>query len=134
MVDRRYRTSAGCLYTLKDQLVGCPTYRWDLLTGSVAERLQELLDERAKPNKVVFETLEIMPDHDDVFVSADPTAAPQRMANPFKGHTSRMLRQEFAHLRSRIPALGSRSSYVGRVGHGSEDAIQKYIKAQERRS
>jgi putative transposase len=104
-----------------------------VLTGEVAERLKELLYEKAEENDIVIEALEIMPDHVHLFVSADPTEAPQRIANQFKGYTSRVLREEFARLRSRMPTLWSRSYYVGSVGHVSEETVKKYIEAQKTR-
>lgn len=134
MVDSRYRTSASCVYTLKYHLVWCPKYRSNVLTSEIAERLKDLLYEKAEEINVVVEALEIMPDHVHLFVSADPTIAPQRLANQFKGYTSRILRKEFVSLRSRMPALWSRSYYVGSVGHVSADAVKKYIEEQKRRS
>ena len=131
MPDSRYRTSAGCVFTLKYHFVWCPKYRLKVLTDEVAERLKELLYEKAEENKMVIDALEIMPDHVHLFVSVDPTKAPQRIANQFKGYTSRILRKEFADLRSRMPTLWSRSYSVGSVGHVSEETVKKYIEAQE---
>lgn len=133
-MDSHYKTSAGCVFTLKYHLVWCPKYRMNVLTGKVAERLKELLYEKAEVNKWVIEAVEIMPDHVHLFVSAGPIVAPQRLANSFKGYTSRILRKEFSHIRSRMPALWSRSYYVGSVGHVSEERVKKYIAAQETRS
>ena len=134
MGDSRYNTSAGCVFSLKYHLVWCPKYRLNVLRGDVADRLKELLDEKAEENKIVIEALEIMPDHVHLFVSTDPTEAPQRIANQFKGYTSRILRQEFAHLRSCMPTLWSRSYYIGSVGQVSEETVKKYNKAQATRS
>jgi putative transposase len=61
--------------------------------------------EKAKQNKVVIEVLETMPDHVHLFVSAEPTEAPQRIANPFKGDTSRILRQACLE---KLSSLGDR--------------------------
>jgi putative transposase len=84
--------------------------------------------------EVDIEALEIMPDHVHLFVAADPTKAPQYLANQFKGYTSRVLRREFAHLRTRAAVLWSRSYDVGSVGHVSEETVRKYIETQEQRS
>jgi putative transposase len=105
-----------------------------VLTSEVAKRLKDLLYEKAEAINVNIEALEIMPDHVHLFVSADPTDAPQRLANQFKGYSSRILRKEFAHLRFRMPALWSRSYYVGSIGHVSADTVKKYIEEQKRRS
>jgi putative transposase len=96
-----------------------------VLTDEVAERLKEHLYDKAEQNEIMIEALESMPDHVHLFVSADPREAPQRIANQFKGYTSRILRKEFAHLRSRMPTLWSRSYYVGSIGHVSEEAVKK---------
>lgn len=82
---------------------------------------------------VEIEALEIMPDHVHLFVSAPPTEAPQHLANQFKGYTSRLLRQRFAHLRTRLPSLWSRSYYVGSAGLVTEETIKRYIAAQKTR-
>jgi putative transposase len=95
--------------------------------------LKELLYEKAKAINVSIEALEIMPDHVHLFVSTDPTDAPQRLSNQFKGYSSRILRKEFAHLRSLMPALWSRSYYVGSIGYVSADTVKKHIEEQKRR-
>ena len=134
MVGTQYKTNAGSVFSLKYHLVWCPKYRRNLLVGNVVERLKELLVERANQLDVDIEALEIMPDHVHLFVAADPTKAPQYLANQFKGYTSRVLRQEFAHLRNRSSVLWSRSYYVGSVGHVSEETVKKYIETREQRS
>lgn len=133
MAQARYRRSPGCVYNLHLHFVWCPKYRRKVLVGKVAERLEALLREKAAALDVEVEGLEIMPDHVHLFVSVPPTDAPQHYVNQFKGYTSRVLRQEFAHLRTGLPCLWSRSYYVGAAGHVSVDAIQRYIALQKER-
>ena len=102
-----------------------------MLTGAVANDLKRLLQTKARELGVSIEALEIMPDHVHLFVSADPTDAPQRLANQFKGYTSRWLRDKYPHLRSRLPSLWSRSYYVGSLGQVSEATVKHYIGAQK---
>ena len=73
-----------------------------------------------------------MPDHVHLFVESDPTLAPSHLAAQFKGFTSRVLREEFPSLVSRLPTLWSRSYYVGSVGHVSEKTVRDYIENQKR--
>jgi putative transposase len=133
MADSRYKTSASCVYSLKYHLVWCPKCRKKELVGGIETRLRELLYEKADNMGVQIEALEIMPDHVHLFISADPTEASQRLADQFKGYTSRILRQQFASLESRLPTLWSRSYYVGSVGYVSEDSVKKYIANQKTR-
>ncbi len=131
MADTRYRRNAGSVFSLKYHLVWCPKYRRSVLVGPVEDRLKALLREKAETLGVGIEALDVMPDHVHLFVSADPTEAVQHIVNQFKGFTSRILRQEFPALRSRLPALWSRSYYAGSVGHVSEATVRRYIDAQK---
>jgi len=133
MPDSRYRSNARAVFTLKYHLVWCPKYRKPLLVGPVAARLKELLEGKAAEIGATIHALEIMPDHVHLFVESDPTRAPANIARQFKGMTSRILRLEFPPLRSRLPALWSRSYYIGSVGHVSAATVQRYIENQKSR-
>ncbi len=134
MSSERYSKNAGSVYNLNLHFVWCPKYRKPVLTGAVEARLKELLQEKAAALNVEIKGLDIMPDHVHLFVSCDPTHAPQFLANQFKGSTSRVLRQEFAHLRSQLPSLWSRSYYVGDAGTVTDATIRRYIEQQKTRS
>ncbi|MBN1134826.1 MAG: transposase, partial [Methanosarcinaceae archaeon] len=45
---------------------------------------------------------------------------PHWIVQQLKGYTSRILRQEFLELRTRLPTLWTRSYYCESVGHISE--------------
>ena len=100
----------------------------------MAERLKTLLTAKADDLHVTLHTLAVMPDHVHMFVESDPGMAPAKLAAQFKGYTSRVLRQEFRHLRSQLPSLWSRSYYIGSVGQVSEATVRRYIEGQKGRS
>ena len=131
MSDQRYRRNAGSVYALKYHLVWCPKYRRGVLVGEVVDELRSLLYQKAQELDVTIEALEILPDHVHLFLQSDPTEAPQRLANQFKGYTSRLLRKKFPQLRSRLPSLWSRSYDVGSIGHVSEETVKRYIEMQK---
>jgi putative transposase len=115
-------------------LVFCPKYRKSVLVGPVAERLQALLYSKAAELGATLHTMEVMPDHVHLFVESDPGIAPAKLAAQFKGYTSRILRQEFRHLRTQLPSLWSRSYYIGSIGHVSEATVRRYIEHQKGRA
>jgi putative transposase len=133
MSTPRYHTYAGGVYNLHYHFVWCPKYRKSVLVGPVEQALKQLLAEKALTLDIQIEALEVMPDHVHVFVSAPPTLAPQQIANQFKGYTSRLLRQQFTHLRTRLPSLWSRSYYVGSAGAVTQEAVKRYIAEQKTR-
>lgn len=133
MTDSRYRKTVGSVSAITYHLVWCVKYRKPFLTGKVAIRLNQLLYQKAKELECEIIAIEVMPDHVHLFVSALPVHAPQHLANQFKGYSSRVLRQEFSFLRTRLPSLWSRSYYCGTAGAVSAATIQKYIEAQKGR-
>ncbi len=129
--EPRYRTNAGAVFSLKYHLVWCPKYRRKVLVAPVDARLKELIGEVAADHEITLHTVEVMPDHVHLFVEADPTLSVAEIVNRFKGRSSRVLRQEFASLRSRLPTLWSRSYYASSVGAVSEAVVRRYIEAQK---
>lgn len=108
----------------------CAKYRRPVLGGRVAERLDELLRAKAEERGWEIITLEVMPDHVHLFVKHDPKSSASYVANQFKGFTSRVLREEFPHLKSRMPTLWSSSYFAASVGAVSVTTVQKYIDTQ----
>jgi putative transposase len=133
MAQDRYRHTAGAVSNLHLHLVWCPKYRRPVLVGPVASRLRELLEQKAAALEVTVAGLEVMPDHVHLLVSVPPVNAPQFYANQFKGFTSRVLRQEFGHLKSSLPSLWSRSYFVGSAGTVTAATIKRYIASQQER-
>lgn len=129
-----YRHISGGVSNLNYHLVWTPKYRLAVLVDGVADDLEKLLREKADELDVEVKHLAIKPDHLHLFVSAPPNLSPNKLANQFKGYSSRVLRQKYRHLTSRMPSLWSRSFYVGSAGHVSDKTIARYIAAQEKRS
>jgi putative transposase len=68
-----------------------------------------------------------------LFVETGPKDSPAHVANQFKGYTSRVLREEFPHLRSRLPTLWSKSYFAATAGAVSAATVQRYIDTQYER-
>lgn len=129
-VTRKVRRFSGGVYDLGYHVVWCPKYRRSVLGGRVAARLEELIRRKADEKAWEIIALEVMPDHVHLFVKAHPKDSPSHIANQLKGFTSRVLRAEFSHLRSRLPTLWSSSFFVASVGAVSADTVQRYIDTQ----
>ena len=127
----RYAKNAGAVFSLKYHLVWCPKYRRDVLVAPIDARLKELLPAIAAKYEMTIHALEVMPDHVHVFVDAGPTMHPAEIVNRFKGGSSKIMRDEFPVLRSRLPTLWSRSYFAATVGTVSEATIRRYIESQK---
>ncbi|CAO3459594.1 IS200/IS605 family transposase [Azospirillum largimobile] len=127
----RYAKNAGAVFSLKYHIVWCPKHRRPVLTPPIDGRLREVLGEVASEYDMTFHALEVMPDHIHVFVEADPTLGVAEIVNRLKGKSSRVLRDEFPALRSRLPTLWSRSYFAATLGSVSEETIRRYIENQK---
>jgi putative transposase len=119
------------VYNIGYHLIWCPKYRRKVLVGAVAERLRELLIQKADQIQIEIAQMEIMPDHVHLFVKATPTNSPHFIVQQLKGYTSRLIRSEFPRMKSRMPTLCTRSYYCESVGHISEETVRKYIEEQK---
>lgn len=102
-----------------------------MLLGGVDVRLKELLHQIALEIQVDILELEVMPDHVHLLVEVDPQFGIHKAVKRFKGASSRYLRQEFPHLKSKLPTLWTNSYFVSTVGGAPLDVIKQYIHLQK---
>jgi putative transposase len=74
--------------------------------------------------------LETMPDHVQPLVSVDPQYGIHRLVKQVKGRSSRLLRQEFQHLRSRLPTLWTTAYFVATIGGTTLEDVKRYVENQ----
>jgi len=101
------------------------------LSGGIAIRLKELIWQSAIEKQSEIIELEIMPDHVHLLIEVDPQYGIHRLVKNIKGKTSRILRQEFPHIRTRLPTLWTNSYFVSTVGGAPLAMIKQYIENQK---
>ena len=75
--------------------------------------------------------LEVMPDHVHILCEVDSQFRVSKFVKPIKGRSSRLLRQVFAPLKSRLPALWTHSYFVSTVGGAPRSVIKQYVEHQK---
>ena len=126
-----YTHKKGIVFKNQYHVVFCPKYRRSVLTEEIEGRLKEILHLKAQEMDVSIEAMEVMPDHVHLFLSFDPRLGIHKVVTALKGTTSRLLREEFPSLKSRLPSLWTRSYFCCTVGHISEAAVKSYIEEQK---
>lgn len=127
----KYKSNKNIVYSCKYHVVWCPKYRRSVLVDGVDVRLKELIIEKCMEHQAEILELEIMPDHVHLLIEVDPQYGIHRMVKQIKGYSSRMLRQEFSWLRSRIPTLWTNSYFISTVGGSPLEVIKQYIENQK---
>lgn len=130
-MNDKYIHKEGIVYLNQYHIIFCPKYRRKVLTGDIEKDLRQIFDEVAKEKDVEIKALEIMPDHVHMFISFDPRQPLHKLIKLFKGKSSKILRDKYPKLKSRIPSLWTRSYFCCTIGNISEETVQKYIENQK---
>ncbi|AOW92778.1 transposase [Rhodococcus sp. WMMA185] len=124
------RSNNGVVYRCTYHVVWCPKYRRKVIGGAVDDRLKQIIQEVCSERHATIVELETMPDHVQLLVSVDPQYGIHRLVKQIKGRSSRLLRQEFPHLKSKIPTLWTNSYFVATVGGATLEVVKKYVENQ----
>ena len=127
----QYKSNHNVVYSCKYHVVWCPKYRRKVLVNEVQTRLRELISFVCSEFAVELIEMEIMPDHVHLLVDVDPQFGIHNLIKRIKGRTSRLLRQEFPHLKTKLPTLWTNSYFVSTVGGAPLSIVKKYIENQK---
>jgi len=128
----KYKSHNNVVYSCKYHVVGCPKYRRSVLVNGIDTRLKEIIHTVCNELTAEILQLEVMPDHVHLLVEVDPQFGIHRLIRRIKGRSSRLLREEFPVLRSRLPSLWTHSYFVSTVGGAPLEVIKQYIEQQKR--
>ncbi len=129
--QREFKSNNSVVYSCKYHVVFCPKYRRKVLVNGVDERLKAIIQQVADETRSEVLELEVMPDHVHLLCEVDPQFGIHKFVKRVKGRSSRLLRQEFPHLKSRLPTLWTHSYFVSTVGGAPLAMIKQYIESQK---
>jgi putative transposase len=124
------RSNNTVVYRYTYHVAWCPKYRRKAISGSVEQRLKEIIVEVCGERDATIVEVETMPDHIHPLVSVDPQFGIHRLVKLVKGRSSRLLRAEFPHLKSRLPTLWTNSYLVATVAGATLDVVKRYVEDQ----
>lgn len=131
MKNKVFKSNKNVVYSCKYHVVWCPKYRRKVLSGGVDVRLKELIYQACNERQSEISELEIMPDHVHLLVEVDPQFGVHKLVKYIKGMSSRILRQEFAWLKTKLPTLWTNSYFVSTVGGAPLEIVKQYIENQK---
>lgn len=127
------RTNANIAFQCAYHVVWCPKYRRRVIGGRMEARLKGIIAEVIEEKGAWLVELQTMPDHVHLVVEVDPQFGVHRLVKAIKGRSSRVLREEFSWLRSRLPSLWTNSYFVATVGGAPLSVIKRYVETQKDR-
>jgi len=126
-----FKSNRHVSYSCKYHVVFCPKYRRKVLVDGVDIRLKEIIYPVATEWSCEVMELEVMPDHVHILCEVDPQFGVHKFVRRVKGRSSRLLRQEFPQLKSKLPTLWTNSYFVSTVGGAPMAILEQYIEAQK---
>ena len=131
-MGRDIESNSNVAFDCKYHVVWCPKYRRKVLVAPVDARLKEIVRDMCAELRVQMIEMEVMPDHVHLLLaSVDPQFGIHRVVKAIKGRSSRLLRQEFLALRTRLPTLWTNSYFVATPGGAPLAMIKRYIERQK---
>jgi len=114
-------------------VVWVPKYRKAVLTGEVALRVREVIRQIAAEHELEIISGKVARDHVHVFLSYRPTQKVSQIMQWLKGTSSRVLLQEFPHLRKKFWGrhLWGRGYLAVSSGTITDEMVREYIEEQE---
>lgn len=128
-----YRSNKNIVYSCKYHIVWCPKYRKKVLFGNVEERLKKIIQDVCIERDAVLIEIECDQDHIHLLVDVDPQFGIHKLVKHMKGRSSKILREEFPHLKSTLPTLWTNSYFVSTVGGAPVSVVKQYIENQKLR-
>ena len=131
MKKNQYHTTEHLVFCCRYHVIFCPKYRRRVLTDGRDSRLKEILQETASRHQFTLLEMEVMPDHVHLLVDCNPRYGIMQCVKDLKRESASLMRREFPELKSRLPNLWTRSTFIGSVGAVSLEVVKKYIEEQK---
>jgi putative transposase len=130
-INRAYKSNNNIVYSCTYHIIWCPKYRRKVLVNDVEKRLKEIISKVALELNV--EIIEMETDKDQIHILAeiDPQFGVMNFVKKAKGRSSRLLRDEFHHLKTKLPTLWTNSVFIATVGNAPLEIIKEYVENQQ---
>ena len=128
-----YRKGSHTVYDIQYHFVWVTKYRYHVLRGELAKRARELILQGFLSRDIKIIKGHVSKDHIHTLVSCPPRLSPSKVMQYLKGRSSRLLQEEFPHLKKRYWGrhLWARGYFCATVGAVTQEQIKEYIERHE---
>lgn len=120
-MSAEYKKGPHTVYDIQYHLVWITKYRYHILTGEVAQRGRQLIRQACEALNITILSGHVIKDHIHFHISCPPELSPSKICQYIKWRSSRLIQQEFPHLRKRYwgKHLWARGYFCVTVGKAS---------------
>ena len=124
-----------CAYSIKYHIVWISKCRYKKFFGQVEKRTQEVLKQIASEYDWTIEEIDISSDHIHLYLSSEPTDAPDAIIKWLKSDSSKILGKEYPYLKNKKNAVWARGYFITTVNDKTtSETIKRYIRNQKQSS
>jgi len=129
MVD--YQKGSHTVHDIKYRLVWD---RYKVLKGDVAKRARNIIRQSCLSRGITILKGSVGQEHIHLLLSCPATLSPAKIAQYLKGRSSRLIQDEFPHLKKRYwgQHLWARGYFCATVGTVTDEIVKAYIEQQEK--
>ena len=132
-MENNYKHTNTTVSLINYHFVFCPRYRRKIfLIPRVEELFKTLVNKKCEEMEINIIAIECDKDHVHMFLNCLPTQSPASIMQTIKGHTSKILREEYLQL-VKMPSLWTRNYFVSTADNVSSETIKKYVENQRTR-
>lgn len=129
--SKKYHSKHNLIYSCQYHVIFTPKWRRPILIDDIEIRMRQLIEEKQVEFEYEIIELEIMPDHVHLLIDICPQIGVRNTISKIKGYTAHIIREEFPHLKSRMPGMWTRSCFISTVGSVTLEVVKQYIEAQK---
>ena len=124
-----YLKGSHTVYNIQYHFVWVTKYRYHVLAGEVKLRVREIIRQICQQHDLLIEQGHVSKDHVHILVSAPTHMSASQIMQKIKGRSSRVLQQEFPHLKKRYwgQHIWARGYFCTTVGQVTDQMIRDYI-------
>lgn len=130
---KSYKTTDYGQHSCQYHIVFCTKYNRRLFINDYVDVLKTILEQSAEKCEIEIIELMVMPDYVHMIVDCSPEFSVQKTINKFKQLTAGQLFETCPELKSRMPQIWTRKSFISTIGDITNNSICDYIEKQKER-
>ena len=128
---KEYHSDGVMVFSCQYHVIFATKYRRSVLDDAMSEEMKKCVFEKQKEYGYEVLEMEVMPDHVHLLLDVNPKIGVYHVVSQIKGYTSKILRDKFPVLVSKLPCLWTRSKFISTVGSVSLETVKRYIENQK---
>ena len=128
---RNWYSDDTVFYSCQYHVIWCTKFRRSVLDDQMQARLHHLICSGQTEWDYQIRAIEIMPDQVHLVIENNPKVPVAQTVGKIKGYTSKLMREEFPSLKSRLPTLWTRSKFISSVGSVTLEVVKQSIDNQK---